>query len=505
MSSDFFTNKTILKILDHYQSAWALSHLLSLSAWDSEVYMPEKGTKYRGIAQAKTQTLIQNIVLDSNFQELIKKADDENLNIYEESIIRLLKRETKFYKSLPAKFLEEFEHTTSRALLSWRKAKEQDNFDLFSDDLSKIILLSRQKADYLGYESHKYNALLDQYEEGSSVEELDVYFEDVVKFIEELLKKIVNSDNYKSSHPLSNTEYPIELAKTLNLNILKILKYDPGKISLDISSHPFSEGLSTDDSRITTRYEGFDIARTITSTIHEYGHALYFLQHQEAFNTTPLYTGYSLGLHESQSRFFENHIGRSKEFINKLSPLLHKLSRDYEKFDANEFYKYFNLVTPSLIRVESDEVTYHGHIYIRYSIEKKLINGEIEAKDVPEVWNKHYEEVLGVTPKTNQEGCLQDIHWSMGAIGYFPTYSQGTVFAAAINERIAEDIGNMSDLIHEGKIDVIQKWLFQNIHQYGATYIFEELSKKLTGEKFVTEPWKRYLSNKYSDIYNIID
>jgi carboxypeptidase Taq len=503
MVKDLFQKKQILKLLEYYQSIWALDHLNKLATWDGEVYMPTKGAMYRGKALAKSQTLIQQLFLSKEFTNLIASSEKEDLNDYEKAVIRVLKKELDMFQKLPPKFIEEFEETVSEAQIVWRKARETDDFDLFQPMLEKIVDLSRQKAKYLGYKNNPYDALLDTYEEGLTVKFLDDYFNKVTTTVTELLSYLKNNPKYTNDNLMSSLEYDVEKAKNLNHELLSFLQYDSQKLRLDVSSHPFSEGLSTHDSRITTRYEGFDIARTVTSTIHEFGHALYFLQHNEEINTTPLYTNYSLALHESQSRFFENHIGRSKAFFVENLSKFHELGRKFEQYSADDFYKYFNQVKPSLIRVEADEVTYHAHIYIRYKIEEALINDRLKVKDIPVTWNEMYRDILGIIPKNDSEGCLQDIHWSMGAIGYFPTYSLGTVFASQISNKLESELSSIGELLTTTVgMKKLKEWLAKNIHQHGATYTFEQIAKRITGSDLDTKYWSNYLNDKYRKIYS---
>lgn len=502
MNSRIFQNIYILQILDYYQSIWALDHLTKLAAWDSEVYMPVKGARFRGKSLAKTQTLVQSLILDKNFVNLINSCSNEELNDYEKAVIRVLKRELKLFQSLPPQFIEEFEEEISQAQVVWRKARNDNDFKLFAPHLAKIVELSRKKSTYLGFKNHSYDALLDVFEEGNTTAFLDTYFQEVISVVTNLLKHIKSSNKFLSESPVEKLTYNQNDAVNLNKLLLEFLKYDPGKLRLDISSHPFSEGLSTDDSRITTRYERQDIVKTITSTIHEFGHALYFLQHDEQLNCTPLYTNYSLALHESQSRFFENHIGRSREFLNQNLSAFKELGQNYAEYGVDDYYYYFNRVKPGLIRVEADEVTYHAHIYIRYEIEKHLIEGEIEALDVPKVWSDMYQQYLGLTPPNDREGCLQDIHWSMGAIGYFPTYSMGTIFAAQIASKLASENGSISETLRTNDgILTIENWLKERIHKYGATYTLDQLAHKLTDTSLDIKHWENYLVGKYKSLY----
>lgn len=497
-----FTNKTILEILEKYKDVWALSHLAKLAAWDGEVYMPVQGANYRGQALAKIQTLTKKFLTDKEFIKLIEKASSENLNTHEAAVIRVLERNLAFYQKLPESFLEEFEELISKAQIVWRDARRDNDYKSFAPYLKKIVDLSREKADYLGYQKHPYDALLDIFEENSNSQKLDLYFQEVVPSAKETLEIITSSKKYPFRSKISELEYREEDAARLNHRILEFLNHDPKRLRLDKSSHPFSEGISTEDSRITTRYEESDIVRTITSTVHEFGHAIYFLQHQSELNPTPLYENHSLALHESQSRFFENHIGRTKAFLSSNLERFHNLGEKFREYDEDEFYRYFSQVNPSLIRVEADEVTYHFHIFVRYEIEKELISEELSVDDLPEKWNQMYQDTVGIKPSNDREGCLQDIHWSMGAIGYFPTYSQGTVFAAQIANTISTQLGELEVLISDqGGISKIESWLQEKLHKHGSTYTFDQIAKQVTGEEFNTNHWKKYLREKYAKLY----
>lgn len=502
MKSSTFQNKHIVEILNRYESIWALLYLSALSSWDGEVYMPISGAKFRGYAMGKTQVLIQQLVTEPKLKALLEEAKDQELNDSERAVLRLLIREIDIYEKLPKSFIEDFEQTISSAQLVWRKAREENNFSLFQPQLEKIVKLSQEKSNLLGFSDHPYDALLDLYEEDSNVKFLDDYFESIITEVDALIAYITSSSKYSLTSPISQLMCNRSDLEKLNISILEYLKYDSTRLRLDVSTHPFSEGLSTDDARITTRYDTTDFAKTLTSTIHEFGHALYFLQHNSDYNRTPLYTHYSLGTHESQSRYFENIIGRSWAFMEKNLDKFKDLGSDYEQYTTQDFYRYFNFVKPGLIRVEADEVSYHAHIYIRYLIEKDLIAGELTVKDVPERWNNLYEKHLGIRPTDDSTGCLQDIHWSMGAIGYFPTYSVGTIFASQLNNQLEIAIGNVDTLLlTDDGIDKIKLWLKDNVHQHGPVYKINELASRITGERFTTKYWKEYLIEKYRAIY----
>ena len=503
MENKLIKHKFILEILDKYKVIWSINHVWALANWDLSVYMPEEGATARGEAIGKIATLSQKLFLDKEFIELIEKADREkDLNDYERAIIRMLKRSLKYYEKLPAEFIEEFSRVASESQIAWKNAKEKNDFSIFEPHLEKIVELTKKKAEYLGYLEHPYDALLDEYEEGLTVKEVEKYFDSIKKPLVELIKYIKESKRFKSEHALEKQEYDIEKMKKLTDKMLRFIHYNMNHIRVDVSSHPFSISLGKGDARITTRYEGKDFARSYSSTIHEYGHALYEIQSHDDLHYTPISGGSSLVIHESQSRFWENFIGKSKEFISLMYKDIIEVEDKFKDFSVDEIYDYINLVKPSLIRTEADEVTYHLHVMIRFEIEKALLEGKIKVKDLPKVWNDKYEEYLGIRPSDNRQGILQDVHWSQGYIGYFPTYSLGTALSAMWKHHLEKDLGRIEEILRtKNGIRKIQDWLKENIHQYGSTYTFRDLVKKTTHEDFNSKYLLDYLEKKYKEIY----
>jgi carboxypeptidase Taq len=497
-----FQNSTILKILEDYKTIWALNHLIALASWDHETYMPEFGVNARGTAMAKVSGLTQNLFLNKKFVDLIKKANDQkNLTDAENGVLRLLNKSLKEYQNLPQDFIEEFVEVTTGAQVAWRNARAKNDYSIFKPFLEKIINLSTKQAEYLGYEKYPYDALLDQFEEGLTTEYVDKFFNSIRDFLKTLLSEIKSQSNYSQNSPIELAEYDHSIMKKTNYSVLDYFHYDSKKLRLDKSSHPFSLSLGNSDIRITTRYLKNNFASSLFSTIHEFGHGLYNQQSDDELAYSPIDGGVSLVIHESQSRFWENMIGRNRKFIEKFYPQFLKLNKDFKKYSVDDFYYYFNQVKPDLIRVEADEVTYHFHIMIRFEIEKMMMAKEVNVDELPELWNSKYKEYLGVSAKENdfENGILQDIHWSQGAIGYFPTYSLGTILSAVWKSFLEKDLGDFSELLTSPEgIQKIKDWLKTNIHQYGGTYTLDELVQKVTGEDFSTKYWKEYLRNKYT-------
>lgn len=488
--------------MDKYKNLWALSYTSAVIGWDLETYMPHLGATARGEAMGRLSTIRQRLFLDKDFVSLIHKAEKEkNLNDAEQGVIRILLHNLKFYEKLPPKFLEDFSRLTSESSIIWRDAKEKNDFKSFEKSLSKIFDMNRESAEYLGHKDSPYDALLDSYEEGLSSNMVEPFFEEIRAPLKELLNKIIKSDVYQNQEEgvqsLQNAKYDREKMIKLNDKILKFLWKDYGQnFRLDTSAHPFTTSFSKLDTRITTWYHERDFGRSLLATIHEFGHALYDLQCDTEFEATPVSGGSSLVIHESQSRFWENFVGRSEEFIKYFKKDFDDLfiSKQFNSPTVQQYYSYFNKVRPSLLRVEADEVTYHFHIMLRYEIEKGIIEKKLKVKDLPEIWNEKMKEYLGVSPSGDSEGVLQDIHWSMGNVGYFPTYSMGTFLGAQWEQKLG--VGN--SMLNIGKIE---GWLKEHIHQYGSTYTLQDLLAK---NKMHFDPQVniKYLEAKYSEIYN---
>jgi len=487
-------SETVKQILEHYRVIWALDHAQSLMGWDSETYMPEEGIKGRAAARAEIAQLIQRFMLDEKFVKLIEKAEEEkDLTDVERGIVRVLKRGLKFYQRVPPEVVKELAKVTSEAFVAWRNAKEKARFDLFAPYLEKIVELTRVVAEKLGYEEHPYDALLDLYEEGLTSRDVDAVFSVLEPGIKSLLYKL-ESRGWPKKHQLEEVPYDKAKVEAAIIEMLELIGYPKGRFRVDVSPHPFTIGITTPfDVRITVRYRGVDFKEPLFSALHEYGHALYELNVDESLAMTPVGTGVSLGVHESQSRFMENVVGRSREFTAKISPILRRHLNFLDKYTDEDLFYYFNVVRPSLIRTEADEVTYNLHILLRYKLERLMITGEVKIPQLPELWNDEMERLLGVKPKNDAEGVLQDIHWSHGSIGYFPTYTLGNVVAAMIYYKH----GKIRDLVAEGNFAAIKDYLKEKIHRWGSVYPPKELLSRSFGEAYNAQYLVEYLEEKY--------
>jgi len=486
-------SETVKQILEHYRVIWALSHAQGVMGWDSETYMPEEGIKARAVARAEISQLIQKFMLDEKFVKLVEKAEEEkDLTDVEKGIVRVLKRDLKYYQRVPPEVVKEFAKVTSEAFVAWRNAKEKARFDLFAPYLEKIVELSRVIAEKLGYKEHPYDALLDLYEEGLTSRDVEEVFSTLEPGVRRLLSKL-ETRGWPRRHPLEEMPYERPRVEAAIFKVLELVGYPKARFRVDVSPHPFTVGIGAPyDVRITVRFRGVDFKEPLFSALHEYGHALYELNIDESLAFTPVGTGVSLGVHESQSRFMENVVGRSREFTGKIASILRR-HLPLEQYSDEDLYYYFNVVRPSLIRTEADEATYNLHILLRYRLERLMIAGEVKVAHLPELWNNEIDRILGVRPRNDAEGVLQDIHWAHGSIGYFPTYTLGNVVAAMIYYKH----GRVKQLIADGDFASIKEYLREKIHKWGAVYPPKELLTRSFGEAYNAEYLVKYLEEKY--------
>jgi len=420
-----------------------------------------------------------------------------DLNDYELGVVRILKRKQKYYTRIPPSLLERRDRVAAEASVVWREARQKSDFKMFLPYLEKNIEIKKEEAEKLGYEKHPYDALLDQYDEGLTVKDMDQMFSKLTSALKTILTKVRKENSrFVKDSPLVEKNYEVDSMKKVNKKIIDLLGMPKERFRMDISTHPFEENMSRDDVRITTRYEGTDFKSALFSTIHESGHAIYELQLNEKLQYTPIGVSVSNGFHESQSRFWENVIGRSREFVSLIRPALTENLAFVSSYDDEQLYFYFNEVRPGKIRVEADELTYNFHTALRYQLEKKVIGGEIKASELPELWNETMEEYLGVKPANDAEGLLQDVHWSHGSFGYFPTYTLGNIISGMIWHNIRKEI-SLEDRVREGDFEPIKKWLYEKIHRWGAAFSPQELAKRALGEPINPDHLIEYLKWKF--------
>ena len=492
-------NHIVNQILDAYKPMWSLNHAISLMGWDFETYMPTSGTEERGMADSQLHILHKNLLLNKDFVGLVESAKKlDGLSDLEKGIVRVLNREITKQIKIPNELTQAESLERIRGNMVWREARQKSDFMMYAPHLKKMIEIKRQIAEKIGYEKHPYDALLDSFEEDLTVDDLDKVFGELTPRIQKILKKLVDLGSpFCKESKLAKSKYDIQSVDKLNHDILTLLQYDRKRFRMDVSTHPFTETMGLNDVRITTRYEGTDFKKSISSTIHEAGHALYDLQRDQSLSVTPLEGGSSLALHESQSRFWENIVGRSLSFVQLIAPMIRKQVNFANQVSDHELYLYFNNVKADFIRVDADEVTYNLHIALRYEIEKKIFGDELSVSEIPEFWNDRMEQLLGVRPTNDSQGVLQDTHWSSGLFGYFPTYTLGNLVSAIIASKMRKDLEDYEKDIKRGDFQPIREWLRLKIHQHGSSYAPKVLLKNTLNEGYNPDYFVTYIETKY--------
>lgn len=473
-----------------------LRYASAVLQWDQETYLPSKGSTLRSQQIATLSTLAHELFTTSNMGDLLKNllADDQLTAVQKINVQKTYEdyeRNTLFESS----FIHELSVTTHEAFHAWVKARNAKDFKIFAPSLKKIVSLKQKEASILGYKNHPYDALLNDHDKGLTTELCDKIFDQLQQPLYELIQKVKSTDEAPAfMHCFVDQKTQWDAG----ISLLKKMGYDFEAGRQDISAHPFTVNFNPQDVRITTRIDENDFSNMIWSTIHELGHAFYEQGIPVENYGLPTGEPISYSIHESQSRLWENHVGRSKVFCEFL--LLHLqefFPSNFKEISVDEFYKAINRVIPSFIRTEADELTYHFHIMIRYELEKRLINNEITVDDIPTFWNESYQKYLGINVPSDDLGCLQDVHWSHGSFGYFPTYSIGSYYAAQFYHFALQNIENLEKDISKGNFTTLLNWLNQEIHQFGRSYTSEEICNKITGEGLNIQYFLNYANDKF--------
>ncbi|MEH7272753.1 carboxypeptidase M32 [Neobacillus vireti] len=491
------------KFLEYVKKMSAYNEALGLIFWDLRTGAPKQGIDQRSEVIGVLSSEVFKMSTSEEMAAYIAILYKNNLPETTRKILEECKKEYERNKKIPAEEYKEYVILQSKAETVWEEAKDKSDFEMFKPYLEKLVETTNRFVDYWGYEGNRYDVLLDLYEPGITVEVLDNVFGDLRDKIVPLVKQIAESPNKPKTEFLFET-FKKEKQRAFSLDILEKMGYNFNAGRLDETVHPFATGLNPGDVRVTTNYDEQDFRTAVFGTIHEGGHALYEQNISKELIGTPLCTGTSMGIHESQSLFYENMVGRSFSFWKNNYELLKKYSTgQFDQVAIEDFYRAINESKPSLIRIEADELTYPLHIIIRYEIEKGLFNGEIKVKDLPEVWNKLYQEYLGITPKNDASGVLQDVHWAGGSFGYFPSYALGYMYAAQFKKKMLEDLPNFDQLLEEGNLLPIKEWLTKNVHQYGKLKKPLEILKDITGEGLNAQYLVDYLYDKYGKVYQL--
>jgi carboxypeptidase Taq len=497
---------SIKDLRDRFTELMRLNYIVNLLDWDQQVNMPSsEGTaKARAEQMALIQTISHNKLISKETGKLIDEAEKiSNLDLIDTALLREAKRKRDKAIKIPTELVQKIARTASLGHQAWEKARYKSDFEIFKPYLEKIIRLKKDYAQKIDMGPTLYDSLIDIYEPGAKAEQISKIFKNLLPHLKKILKKVENSSD-KPDQSILKKYYNPEKQWEFSMEILKKFNFDFTKGRQDKSVHPFTVAISSMDVRITTRiWESF-LPACLFGTIHECGHALYDISFMERIHDTFLADGSSLGIHESQSRLWENIVGRSNEFWEYWFPKLQKtFPKNLGDYSSYEFYRSINVVQPSLIRVEADEVSYGLHIILRFELEKEFINNKIDVSDLPNLWNSKMEEFLGITPPDDAKGILQDVHWSGGAFGYFPTYTLGNLYSSQIYNRVLKDLPDLSHDIREGNFTRLYEYLRENMYQFGRIYQPLDLLKKITGEDLNPKYFIRYLEEKFYPIYNI--
>ncbi|MBX9972764.1 carboxypeptidase M32 [Cytobacillus firmus] len=496
--------QTEQQFLDYVKKMTAYNEAIGLMYWDMRTGAPKQGLEQRSEVIGMISSEVFRMSTSEEMAAYIAKlSGQENLSEVTLKTLEECKKDYDRNKKVPEEEYTEYVILQSKAESIWEDAKAGSDFEMFQPYLEKLVEMNKRFISYWGYEGNKYNTLLDMYEPGVTVETLDQVFGQLREKIVPLVQQISESQNKPDTSFLFE-HFSKDKQRDFSLKVLEQMGYNFKAGRLDETVHPFATGLNPGDVRVTTKYDETDFRTAVFGTIHEGGHALYEQNISSDLVGTPLCSGTSMGIHESQSLFYENFVGRHFSFWKKNYDLLKEYaSCQFDDVSVDAFYRAINESKPSLIRIEADELTYPLHIIIRYEIEKGLFNDEIEVKDLPSIWNEKYEQYLGVKPENDGEGILQDVHWAGGSFGYFPSYALGYMYAAQLKNSMLKDLPNYDELLEEGNLLPIKEWFTQNVHQFGKMKKPLEILNDVTGEGLNAQHLIDYLYDKYGKVYQL--
>ena len=492
---------------DRMTNWYRLNGIRSHLSWDQQTIMPEKAANGRGETLSWLAGQAHCHITDGNLDEIVSLLEEEIGDLDEDDAcnVRRMRREIDMATKLPVALVEEMASAVSEARQVWEEARAVGDFAMFAPFLQKIIDLTKAKMRYLGGDSGNYNVLLDEYEIGMTMADYDPLFKGLKGRLVPLLEKIMKTQSEKPELSLpAEMQFVTADQDSFCRFVSATMGFDFAAGRLDTTTHPFCSGLAVGDTRITTRYDESDPFSCLYAVMHESGHGLYEQGLPNQHSLRPRGQAISLGVHESQSRLWENQIGRTTAFWQVVLDSFRQKFPDLpQDLGADEMNRIANGVKPSFIRVEADEITYNLHIMLRYEIEKKIFEEDLPVSEIPVVWNSMFAEWFGIEVPDDSLGCLQDVHWSCGAFGYFPTYTLGNLYAAQLCEKMVDDLGDLDEVIRSGDWSSILAWLREKIHSHGMLYDPSELIERATGQPPSPEPFLEYIEKKYSQIYGL--
>jgi carboxypeptidase Taq len=490
-------------LLRHFREASLLSSVSSLLGWDESTYMPHRASTLRGEQMALLARLHHERVASPAVGEWLDKLEEETLDDLGRANVREARRAHVRAVRVPARLVEELARAASRAHQAWREARQNSDFKHFQPHLEAILALLREKADALGHQGCRYDPLLDEYEPGASTAEVREVLAALRGELVPLIQQILGSKK-SPDRGLLTREYPVDRQKAFAEAAAAALGFDFEAGRLDVSPHPFCCGMGPGDCRITTRYNERSFGEGLFGVLHEAGHALYEQGLPAEMHGMPAGGACSLGIHESQSRLWENQVGRSLPFWEHFFPRLRQaFPHTLAGVKLDSWMLAVNDVRPSFIRVEADEATYNLHIILRFEVEQALLDGSLAVADLPGAWNESFEKMLGLKVPDDARGCLQDIHWSFGGVGYFPTYTLGNLYAAQLMREARAELPGLDDDFRRGEMSRLKGWLNEKIHRQASIWRAGDLCRRITGCELDHQPFIGYLRDKYSPLYGL--
>ena len=501
------SKKAYDRLLGLSKEIYLLNSCMSVLDWDQKTYIPKGGVQNRGNQLALLAGMSHQKATSPEIGDLLKQLEGSSVasdpDSFEAANIREIKHSYDKLVKIPKSLVEELTRVTTVAHEVWAEARKKSDFSIFFPYLEKIIKLKHQQAEAVGYEKHPYDALLDDFEPGATIEKVAKVFSDFRQELVDLVKAIANSGKRPDTSILKRG-YPVDRQASFGREVASAIGYDFEKGRLDVTVHPFCVGIGPGDVRITTRYNPKHFGQAFFGILHEAGHGIYEQGLDPKRHGTPGGDSVSLGIHESQSRMWENLVGRSKPFWRHFFPNAQKIYPEaLGEVRFEDFYFAINEAKPSFIRVEADEVTYNLHILVRFEIEQAFFGGDLLPKDIPDAWNERFKSYFDLVPPDDAQGCLQDVHWSAGYIGYFPTYSLGNLYSAQFFNQAKKELGNLEGQFAIGEFGNLREWLREKIHRQGQRYRAEKLVQVITGKPLSHRPLMDYLKAKYSELYGI--
>jgi carboxypeptidase Taq len=494
---------TLSAYRQHLNEMNVFSSVLALLSWDQETHMPARGIQSRSEASGRFAKRLFELGIAPELGEALEALEsDESLTPTERASVRDMAKSYRRQKAIPPTLIEEHAVARSQAQAAWVEARKRSDFSVFQPLLVKMVDYARRFADYYGYEEHPYDALLEEYEPGMTVKRLQGIIDPLRNQLVPFMRRLIEEGTPPDTKIMEGM-FSVPDQRALARRALELIGYDFEAGTLDDVAHPFTTAISFGDVRVTNRYLEDQVTSGLFGALHEGGHALYNQGMPSLLYELRLDGGASNGIHESQSRMIENLLGRSRPFWTYFQPILSDVFPEFRDVDPDALYRAVNAVSPSLIRVEADEVTYNLHIMVRAELEAGLIAGEIDVATLPGRWNEAMERYLGVTPPDDAHGVLQDVHWSVGYFGYFPSYMLGNLYASQMMAKIRQDLPDLDARVEIGDIASWIDWLRTHVHQYGAVYQPDDLMERITGEALDASHFIRYVEAKYSRVYGL--